>query len=155
MFDHAIHEKTYHRVQEYLAELFEEPVHAEEDGHFYVRYGTTVLEISVEAYGPEEAAVIVMAYCVQDVNLEESLLLGLLDLNNQLPFGAFSVVGNDVFFSYSLFGHNLDRRNLLGAIAAVATVSDDYDDLLAEKFGGQTAFDRIRDTGPSKRRKPS
>ena len=38
-------------------------------------YGTTVLEISVDPYGPEEAMVTVMAYCVQGVRLEQDLLL--------------------------------------------------------------------------------
>lgn len=146
-FEHAIHEEVHRKVGEYLGELFDQPVREEEDGHFYVRYGTTVLEISVDAYGPEEVSVTVMAYCVQDVNLDESLLLGLLDLNHKIPFGSFSVVGSDVFFSYSLFGRSLDRRTLLGAIAAVATVSDDYDDRIAASFGGQTALDRIQNGG--------
>ncbi len=38
-------------------------------------------------------------------------------------------------------------------MAAVADVSDRYDDLIVEKFGGQRALDRIRDTGGMKRRR--
>jgi hypothetical protein len=151
-FENEVQEQTFYRLDEYLKELFEDPYHDAATDHFYVRYGTTVLEISVEAYGPEEAVVAVMSYCVQGVEVNEELLLGLLELNHQLHFGAFSLVGDDIFFSYSLFGLTLDRRNLLGAIAAVATVADDYDDRIVAKYGGETAIDRIQDTGGRRRR---
>ncbi len=151
-FENEVQEETFYKVDEYLKELFDDPYHDPASGHFYVRYGTTVLEISVEAYGPEEAVVTVMSYCVQDVEVSEELLLGLLELNHHLLFGSFSLVGDDIFFAYSLFGRSLERRTLLGAIAAVATVSDDYDDRIVEKFGGETALDRIQDTGGRRRR---
>ena len=152
-FEHDNHADVYRRVQTYLGELFDEVYHDQETGHFYVSYGSTVLEISVDPYGPEEAVVMVMAYCVQGVEIDENLLLGLLELNHSLPFGSFSLVGNDIFFHHALFGRTLERKNLLNAVAAVATVSDDYDDRIASKYGGQRALDRIRSTGGRKRRK--
>ncbi len=93
-----------------------------------------------------------MAYCVQDVEVDEDLLRGLLELNHKLPFGSFSLVGSDIFFSHSLFGRTLERANLLNAIAAVATISDDYDDRIVAKYGGERALDRIRETGGRKKR---
>jgi hypothetical protein len=89
---------------------------------------------------------------VQGVQLEEDLLLGLLELNHTIPFGAFSLVGEDIYFSHSLFGRSLDRTNVLGAVAAVANVADEYDDRIVAKYGGQTALQRIRDTGGRRRR---
>ncbi len=151
-FEHPHHEETHGKVREYLAELFDDPYLDEENGHFYVGYGSTVLEISVEPYGPEETTVEFTAYCVQGVKPDEKLLLGLLELNHKLPVGAFSLLGKDIFFSHAIFGRELDRKNLLGAIAAVANVSDEYDDRIVSKFGGQTALDRIRDTGGRKKR---
>ena len=151
MFEHAVQEETFQKVKEYLGELFEEPYH-DPDDHFYVRYGTTVLEISVEPYGPEEAVVTIMSYCVQDVEMEEDLLLGLLELNHQLLCGSFSVVGNDIFFAHSLFGKNLEPRDLLRAITSVATLADDYDDRIVARYGGQTALEKIQDTGGWKKR---
>jgi len=150
--DDETQSQTHAQVEEYLGELFDDPVHEEEDGHFYVRYGSTVLEVSVDPYGPEETAVIVMAYCAQDVALEEELLLGLLELNHGTPFGGFSIVGSDVFFSYSILGHNLDRETLLSAITTVATISDEYDDRIVAKYGGQTALQKIQSTGGRRRR---
>ncbi len=147
------HAETVTHVKTYLAELFEEDlIRQDEDGHFYVRYGSTVIEISVEPYGPEEIAVTVMSYCVQGVEVDENLLLGLLELNHTLPFGAFSLVGTDIYFSYAIFGRTLERRNLLNAIAAVANVTDEYDDLIVAKYGGERALDRIRATGGRRRR---
>lgn len=152
MFEHEFQEETFTKVKEYLGELFDEPYHDPENDHFYVRYGTTVLEIAVEAYGSEEAVVSIMSYCVQDVELDEELMLGLLELNHQLPCGSFSVVGNDIFFAYSLFGRSLEPRDLLRAITSVATVADDYDDRIVAKYGGQTALEKIQDTGGRRRR---
>ncbi len=152
-FVNARHKTAYEQVREYLSELFEDFYHDEQTGHFYVSYGSTVLEISVDAYGPDEAIIDIMSYCVQGVELDEDLLLGLLELNHTPPVGAFSLVGKDIFFSHSLFGRTLERSNLLGTIAAVANLSDDYDDRIVAKYGGQTALDRIRDTGGRERRK--
>lgn len=152
-FVNARHKTAYEQVREYLSELFEDFYHDEQTGHFYVSYGSTVLEISVDAYGPDEAIIDIMSYCVQGVELDEDLLLGLLELNHTTPVGAFSLVGKDIFFSHSLFGRTLERSNLLGTIAAVANLSDDYDDRIVAKYGGQTALDRIRDTGGRERRK--
>jgi len=152
MFEHEVQEQTFHKVKEYLSELFEEPYHDPENDHFYVRYGTTVLEISVEPYGPEESVVTIMSYCVQDVEMEDDLLLGLLELNHQLLCGSFSVVGSDIFFAHSLFGSSLEPRDLLRAITSVATLADDYDDRIVARYGGQTALEKIQDTGGWKKR---
>ncbi|HEY0510672.1 MAG TPA: YbjN domain-containing protein [Thermoanaerobaculia bacterium] len=152
MFESPVHQETFNKLEEYLGELFDEPYHDPENDHFYVRYGSTVLEISVEPYGGEEAMVVIMSYCVQDVELDEELLAGLLELNHEMPCGHFSVVGNDIFFAYSLFGRSLDARDLLRAITAVATVADDYDDRIVARYGGQTALERIQDTGGRRRR---
>src|SRR3954464_8933586 len=151
MFESPVHQETVNKLREYLGELFEEPYHDPENDHFYVRYGTTVLEISVEPHGTEEAVVVIMSYCVQDVELEEELLAGLLELNHQMPCGHFSVVGNDIFFAHSLFGRSLDPRDLLRAITAVASVADDYDDRIVARYGGYTPPESTHDTGRRRR----
>lgn len=151
-YESEVHEQTFERVQEYVDDLIDEPYLDEETGHLYGRYGSTVLEISVDAYGPEEAVVRVMAYCVQGVRVDDSLLEGLLELNHTLPVGSFSVVGEDVFFSHSLFGRSLEPRNFLGTMAAVATVADDYDDRIVAEYGGETALERIETTGGRQQR---
>ncbi|HVR99925.1 MAG TPA: hypothetical protein VMW27_25090, partial [Thermoanaerobaculia bacterium] len=61
-FSDSVQEETFERLREYLGELFEDPYHDPENDHFYVRYGTTVLEISVDPYDSEEAVVTIMSY---------------------------------------------------------------------------------------------
>jgi hypothetical protein len=140
-FEHEAHEETYRQVLEVLPEFFDDLYHDEEDGHVYVRYGSTVLEISVEAYGPTEAVVTIMSYCVQE-------------MNHALPLGAFSMLDRDIFFSHTLLGRDLQPRTLLSAIAAVADIADENDDRIVARWGGQTALERIRDTGgPGRRRR--
>ncbi len=150
---HAIHEETFRRVREYLSEFFDDPYCDPEEGHFYVRYGTTVLEISVEPFGPDEVVVRIMSYCVQGVDTADDLLLGLLELNHNLALGHFSLVDSDVYFSHSLLGRDLTPRDLLRVITAVADVADDYDDRIVAKYGGQTALERIQHTGGPRRRR--
>jgi len=144
--------ETLERVGEYLGELFDDPFLDPETDHYYVGYGSTVLEISVEPYGPEETVVRITAYCVQNIEMKPDLAVGLLELNHELPFGAFELVGGDIFYSHALFGRALNRPSLMGAIAAVATTSDDYDDRIVAKYGGNTALELIRQTGGRKRR---
>lgn len=151
-FAHEVHRETFDRVAEYLPDFFDDPFQDEKDGHFYVSYGSTVLEISVDPYGPQEAAVKIVGYCVQGAEITQELLINLLEINHSIPFGAFSAVGGDVFFSHSVFGRDLTPRALLTAIAAVANVADEFDDLIAQKYGGQTALERIQDTGGRRRR---
>lgn len=146
-FTHGVHRETFERVEEYLGELFDDPFHESSTDHFYVRYGSTVLEVGVEPYGPEDAIVSVVAYLAQDVEVDEALRTGLLALNHELPIGHFSIVGRDVFFSHSFFGHHLEREDLLGCLAAVANLADDYDDKIVARYGGATALERIRSTG--------
>ena len=150
-FAHERHREAHAKIDEYLQELFEETI--EDDGHYYVRYGSTVLEIAVEAYGPEDALVVITAYCVQDAQLDEELLGALLEINHTLPFGAFSVVGNDIFLHHTLFARDLTRPDLLSALSSVAETSDLYDDRIAESYGGQRALDRIQGTGGRRRRR--
>ncbi len=144
--------ETQERVGEYLKELFDDPFLDPETDHYYVGYGSTVLEVSVEPYGPEETIVRITSYCVQNVEMKPDLAIGLLELNHELPVGAFELVGSDIFFSHTLFGKALNHNSVMSAIAAVATIADDYDDRIVKKYGGNTALELIHETGGRKRR---
>ena len=148
-FEHQAHEEAYEKVGRYLEDYFDQPYRDPEDGHYYVTYGSTVLEVSVDAYGPEEAIVRLVAYCVQGVSVNENLERGLLETNLDLPIGGFSLIDRDVFLCYSIFGKAIGRRSLLDAIAAIANTSDEYDDLIVAKYGGNRAIDSLREEEPS------
>src|SRR5438067_1085121 len=58
-------EEVYRQVKAYLDELVDE--HFDDAGHcdFYLKYGTTVLEISIQPFEDDDAVVEILAFCVQ------------------------------------------------------------------------------------------
>jgi hypothetical protein len=137
-------EDVYRQVKSYLDELVDE--HFDDANHcdFYLKYGTTVLEISIDAYEEDDAVIEILAFCVQGAEPTFELLEELLRVNSQVPFGAFSVVGRDVFYSHSFLGRRLQPEQLIASLDMVASISDEYDDKLVAKYGGETALERLR-----------
>src|SRR3569832_2555399 len=97
-FHSQCQEEVYRQVKSYLDELVEE--HFDDAGHcdFYLKYGSTVLEISIDPFEEDDAVIEVLAFCVQGVEPTFELMRELLKLNSEVPLGAFSLVGNDVFY---------------------------------------------------------
>src|SRR3954468_3961570 len=93
-------EEVYRTVKSHLDELVEEHFDDAEHCDFYLKYGSTVLEISIEPYQEDDAVVGILAFCVQDVEPSFELMSELLKVNSEVPLGAFSMVGEHVFFSH-------------------------------------------------------
>ena len=139
-------EEVYRQVKTYLDELVEE--HFDDAGHcdFYLKYGSTVLEISIDPYEEDDAVIEVLAFCVQGVEPTFELMAELLGLNAEVPLGAFSVVGQDIFYSHSFLGRRLRPEQLIASLDSVASISDLYDERLVARYGGETALERLRST---------
>jgi Putative bacterial sensory transduction regulator len=139
-------EEVYRQVKSSLDELVDE--HFDDASHcdFYLKYGSTVLEISIDPYEEDDAVIEILAFCVQGVTPSPELMEELLRLNSELPLGAFSMVGNDIFFSHSFLGRRLRGEQLIASLDAVASISDDYDDRIVTKFGGETALEKLSST---------
>jgi len=137
-------EEVYRQVKSYLDELVDE--HFDDAGHcdFYLKYGSTVLEISINAYEEDDAVIDILAFCVQGVEPNFDLARELLELNSEVPLGAFSMVGRDIFYSHSFLGRRLRPEQLIASLDSVASVADLYDERLVAKYGGQTALERLR-----------
>ena len=137
-------EEVYRQVKNYLDELVEE--HFDDANHcdFYLKYGSTVLEISINPYEEDDAVIEVLAFCVQGVEPSPELMQELLILNSELLIGAFSMVGGDVFFSHSFLGRRLRPEQLIASLDSVASISDEYDEQIVSKYGGETALERLR-----------
>jgi hypothetical protein len=137
-------EEVYRQVKSYLDELVDE--HFDDAAHcdFYLKYGSTVLEISVIPYEEDDAVIEVLAFCVQGVEPSFDLMQELLRLNSEVPLGAFSLVGKNIFFSHAFLGRRLVGEQLIASLNSVATISDDYDEELVARYGGETAIERIR-----------
>lgn len=136
--------EVYQRVKDYLDELVDEHFDDAEHCDFYLKYGSTVVEISIEPYEEDDAVVQVLAFCVQGVQTSIDLLRELLVFNSEVPIGAFSVVNSDVFFSHSFLGRRLQPEQLIASLNAVATISDEFDEKIVDKYGGETAIERLR-----------
>jgi hypothetical protein len=137
-------EEVYRQVKSYLDELVDEHFDDAEHCDFYLKYGSTVLEISIAPYEEDDAVIEVLAFCVQGVEPSFEMMRELLRLNSQVPLGAFSLVGNDIFFSHSFLGRRLRPEQFIASLDSVASISDEYDEKLVGQYGGETAIERIR-----------
>lgn len=143
-FHSPCQEQVYRKVKTYLDELVDE--HFDDAAHcdFYVKYGSTVVEITISPFEEDDAVVQVLAFCVQGVELTAALMSELLRINSEVPLGAFSATGSEVFFSHSFLGREIQPSQLIASLQAVADTSDVYDEKIVEAFGGETAIERIR-----------
>lgn len=139
-------EEVYRQVKKYLDELVEEHFDDAQHCDFYLKYGSTVLEITIEPYEEDDAIIEVLAFCVQGVEPSPELMQELLHLNSEVLLGAFSMVGDGVFFSHSFLGRRLRPEQLMASLEVVATISDEYDEQIVSRFGGETAIERLRST---------
>lgn len=137
-------EEVYRQVKTYLDELVEE--HFDDAAHcdFYLKYGSTVLEISINPYEEDDAVIEILAFCVQGVEQTYELMAELLTLNAEVPLGAFSMSDRDIFYSHSFLGRRLRPEQLIASLDSVASISDLYDERLVAKYGGETALERLR-----------
>ena len=109
-----------------------------------------VLEISIDPYGDDDAVVEVLAFCVQGAKPSFEMTRELLRLNSEVPLGAFSMLENDIFFSHSFLGREMRPDQFISSLDAVASISDEYDDHLVKRYGGETALESLR-TGRQRR----
>jgi hypothetical protein len=137
-------EEVYRQIKSYLDELVDEHFDDAEHCDFYLKYGSTVLEISIVPYEEDDAVVDILAFVVQNVEPTYELLQELLRLNSEVALGAFSLVDRDVFFSHSILGRRLRPEQLIASLEAVATIADEYDEQIVQKYGGVTALDSLR-----------
>lgn len=152
-FHSQCQEEVYRQVKAYLDELVDEHFDDAEHCDFYLKYGSTVLEISIGPYEEDDAVVEVLAFCVQGVEPSFELMQELLKLNSEVPLGAFSMVGNDIFYSHSFLGRRLRPEQLIASLDSVASIADDYDEHLVKRYGGETALERLRSQGQVSRTK--
>jgi hypothetical protein len=146
-FHSQCQEEVYRQVKSYLDELVDEHFDDAEHCDFYLKYGSTVLEISIMPYEGDDAVVEVLAFCVQGVEATFELTRELLKLNTEVPLGAFSMVGGDIYYSHAFLGRRLRPEQLIASLDSVASISDEYDDHLISKYGGETALERLRQQG--------
>ena len=143
-FHTSCQEEVYGQVKSYLDNLVDEHFDDADHCDFYLKFGSTVLEISIDPFEDDDAVIEVLAFVVQGVEPTFELTRDLLRFNSEVPLGAFSMVGQDVFFSHSFLGRRLRPEQLIASLQSVATISDEYDEKLGTAYGGETALDCLR-----------
>lgn len=137
-------EEVYRQVKAYLDELVEEHFDDAEHCDFYLKYGSTVLEISIDPYEEDDAVIEILAFCVQGVEPTFDLTRELLQINSEVPLGAFSMVADGIFYSHAFLGRRLRPEQLIASLDSVASISDLYDEQIVAKYGGETALETLR-----------
>lgn len=132
------------RVRSFLDELVDEHFDDAEHCDFYLKYGTTLLEISIQPHEEDNAVIRVLAYCVSGITLTQELMHELLEINAETPLGAFSISGNDIYYSHAFLGRPLEPEQLIASLNSVATIADNYDERIVARYGGETALERLR-----------
>src|SRR5437763_15057323 len=112
-------EEVYRQVKSYLDELVDEHFDDADHCDFYLKYGSTVLEISIEPYQEDDAVIEVLAFCVQGVEPSFELMQELLRVNAEVPLGAFSLAGGYLFFSRLFLLRRLRRSQLVPRLGTV------------------------------------
>jgi hypothetical protein len=116
-------------VATYLAQLFDEHELVNVEGLYAFTFGTVQIEVQVIPWHSEDVLVKVFSYVAQNVPATKELAEELLRLNATTSFGSFGITfDNDILFSYSLAGANLDFNEFSAAIQTVATIADQYDE---------------------------
>lgn len=153
-FASEVESLTYQKVCDYLesSNLFRETLRVYPDvAKFDIRYGSTIVEVEVlpwEVHPWEEADLCTVraTSCVTiGSSIDNELMHFLLTENSRMRFGAFHLgESNQVLFAESVLGgENMDLMELQTCILSVVTIADTYDDLIAQRFGGQRAVDRL------------
>ncbi len=125
-----------------------------------VKQGSAYVMINIVGLGDDRAMVRCVAQLVKGVELDGELAKQLITLNSQLRFGAFAFDPNGkliLFVHTILGGTTLDPDELLATVSDVALIADEYDDKIANKYGGQrmrdlleeAAFDSILEADPN------
>lgn len=146
-----IHQKSYERVAQWMAELFGEFAKAHEDEPlFTITYGSAVIRIGVLPWGAHESVVAISAPVIYGAEMTLELAEHLLVQNNREEFGAFGFdkVHNIIFFQHAIIGSTCDKNELEASVNAVMKTADTYDDQIMEQFGGLRGSDMLDQVFP-------
>lgn len=138
-----VHEQTLTKVSNWIKELFSHvPWEPLDEPGFGLFMGSAWVEVKVHPW-KRDTIINISSKVVSGANLHPDLLRFLLNQNDELVFGAFSInPEGDIRFQHTIVGSTCDREELEASINAVLEVSDEYDDRIVKSWGGQRALDK-------------
>lgn len=137
------HQKTLDKVSTWIQEQFSHVPHERlDEPGFGLFMGSAWVEVRVQPW-KEDTIINVSSNVVSGAKVDLDLLQFLLQENDELVFGAFSMDGSGTIrFQHTIVGSTCDREELQASVEAVLEVSDDYDDRIVEKWGGERELDK-------------
>jgi hypothetical protein len=142
-FENEAQRQCYERVKGYMRQMFGEQVAVDPDTpQLRLGMGSALIGVMVGARD-DHAVVSVISYPITEVEPSLELYQYLLHQNSQMYYAAFGIDdANDITLGHDLYGDTLDKEELEWALAAVAGVSDQYDDEIKQRWGGKRAIER-------------
>ena len=120
-----------------------------EPGMYVVKQGSCFVMVNVLPWELQRAVVRCVAQLVQGVQMTPELAQQLLELNAVLRFGAFAYVpeGQLILLQHSILGgETLDEDELVSTLKSLALIADEWDDRIAERFGGSRMQDLLQES---------
>jgi hypothetical protein len=134
----------YEKLVPLMKDLFGEMSKARDDRPtFGVRMGSAWVQTWVAAWGDDDATITTRAWLTTGTELTVDLARYLLQLNDDMRFGAFGIdKDGDTFFEHTILGSTVSKAELKASVMAVAETADEYDDEIVSRFGGTRMVDR-------------
>lgn len=145
-FQTAAQEACYDKVAVWMRELFGKFPCARQDfpglGLFM---NSALVEVLIYPWNDDDAIINTRSYVVKGATITPELMRFLLQENVGMRFGAFGIdeAGN-ILFEHTIVGSTCDKKELESSVKAVLSVADEYDDRIADQWGGQRALDQIQ-----------
>ena len=130
-------------VRAYVESMLERLIGAQQispddDGDYPVRYRNALYYVRL--VGDVDPVVQVFSVAISGVTLTPELFEELNSINSTIKFARTFWVRDQVLIETELVGEGVEPADFDNACRAVATITDHYGPLLAERFGGKTAF---------------
>ena len=130
-------------VRAYVESLLErligaQQVSPDDDGDYPVRYRNALYYVRL--VGDVDPVVQVFSVAVSGVDPTPDLFEELNSINSSIRFARIFWVRDQVLIESEMVGEGVEPADFDNACRAVATITDHYGPLLAERFGGKTAF---------------
>jgi len=142
-FETEAQRRAYEHCVELARAVFGETlVPLEDEPCFVMAKGSAFLYAHVKPWGEDRSVLQVYAPVVFGAEMTLDLALYLLQENDSMRFGAFSV-GEDgtIFFNHNIVADSMDKEEFKASILAVLMGADDCDDEIVQRWGGRRASD--------------
>lgn len=135
--------ESVRRIKQYLDDA-DIKYNVTDDGIMYIFNGSAIVCVQAEPHGDDNEIVHVFSVVVDGARMGEKLFRKLLQLNNLIHFGAFSIENDLIIFRHKLLGGvHMDKDEFMYALIGVAEIADDYDDKIISEFGGRTGVGNL------------